>query len=124
MSAYFPFPRIPHGWFLAASSGDVAPGQVRAFTCFDEELVIFRTEDGDVHAVAAHCPHLGAHLAEGGCVVGDSLRCPFHGWRFAADGRCVEVPYTSAATIPRVGLRSWPAVEKGGFIFLWHDPDG
>jgi nitrite reductase/ring-hydroxylating ferredoxin subunit len=124
MAPHFPFPRIPYGWFLAARSSDVPVGGVRTFHYFSEELVVFRGDDGRAHAVEAHCPHLGAHLGEGGCVVGDSIRCPFHGWRFGADGRCVEVPYATAASIPRVGLRAWPLVEKGGFVFLWHDPDG
>ena len=31
--------------------------------------------------------------ALGGCVVGDSIQCPFHAWRFAGDGSCVEIPY-------------------------------
>ena len=46
----------------------------------------------------AYCPHLGAHLAEGGRVQGESVRCPFHAWEF--DGASGE-PYTEdAATAP------------------------
>ena len=37
----------------------------------------------------AHCPHLGAHLAVGGRVEGECLRCPFHGWKF--DGESGDV---------------------------------
>ena len=122
MSPHFPFPRLPYGWFLALPSRELQPGQVRSTHCFGEELVLYRTAAGAVHAVEAHCPHLGAHLGEGGCVVEDTVRCPFHGWRFAPDGRCVEVPYSTA--LPRVSLRAWPVAEKGGLIFLWHDPDG
>jgi phenylpropionate dioxygenase-like ring-hydroxylating dioxygenase large terminal subunit len=122
MRPVFPFPRLPYGWFLSAYSREIASGEVRTFRYFGEELVIYRDADGAVHALEAHCPHLGAHLGAGGCVDGDGLRCPFHGWRFAADGRCVEVPYSPR--VPRVGMRAWPIVERGGLIFLWHDPDG
>jgi phenylpropionate dioxygenase-like ring-hydroxylating dioxygenase large terminal subunit len=122
MSPHFPFPRLPYGWFLVARSQEVAPGEVRSFHYFGEELVLYRTAGGAAHAVEAHCPHLGAHLGEGGCVVDDTVRCPFHGWRFAPDGRCVET-YPGGA-VPRVGLRAWPVTEKGGLLFLWHDPDG
>lgn len=122
MSGHFPFPRLPYGWFLAAQSSEVEAGAVRSFRYFDEELVIYRGRDGAAHAVEAHCPHLGAHVGEGGCVVEDTLRCPFHGWRFGPDGQCVEVPYSER--LPNVGMRAWPLVEKGGFLFLWHDPDG
>ena len=122
--SHFPFPRLPYGWYLASSSAEILPGVTRSFRYFGEELVLYRSAAGVAHAVEAHCPHLGAHLGEGGCVEGDSLRCPFHGWRFGADGRCVEVPYSTARTLPRVGLRTWPVEEKGGFVFVWHDPDG
>jgi phenylpropionate dioxygenase-like ring-hydroxylating dioxygenase large terminal subunit len=119
---HFPFPRLPYGWYLASPSSDVAPGEMRTFHYFGQELVIYRSAAGVAFAVEAHCPHLGAHLGEGGCVEGDTVRCPFHGWRFASDGRCVEVPYSTV--VPRVGLRTWPVAEKGGYLFLWHDPDG
>ena len=124
MTAHFPFPRLPYGWFLVARSSEIPTGEVRSFHYFGQDLVLYRGEDGVARAVEAYCPHLGAHLGEGGRVVADTLRCPFHGWRFGADGRCVEVPYTTARTIPRVGLRTWPLVERGEFVFLWHDEGG
>jgi len=122
MNARFPFPRLPYGWFVAAYSREIPAGQVRSFHYFGEELVIYRGADGTPHAIEAHCPHLGAHLGEGGCIVEDGLRCPFHGWRFGPDGRCVEVPYSPR--VPRVAMRAWPVVERSGLVFLWHDPDG
>jgi phenylpropionate dioxygenase-like ring-hydroxylating dioxygenase large terminal subunit len=121
MPSRFPFPRLPYGWFLADASPALDDGAVRTHHYFGHELVVWRDSTGGVHAMEAHCPHLGAHLGEG-CVVDDSLQCPFHGWRFGGDGKCVAVPYSSS--LPRVGLRTWPAVEKGGLVFLWHDPDG
>ena len=118
----FPFPRLPYGWFVAARSHEIPVAGVRTFRYFDQDLVIYRAADGNAYAVEAYCPHLGAHLGEGGCVVDDSLQCPFHGWRFGPDGRCVEVPYSPR--LPRVGMRTWPLVERGGVVFLWHDADG
>ncbi len=56
--------------------------------------MLFRAEDGAPHLLDAHCPHLGAHLAVGGKVEAECIRCPFHGWKFdGADGTCVEIPY-------------------------------
>ena len=122
MSATFPFPRLPYGWFVVARSAEIPVAGVRSFHYFERDLVVYRGDDGAAHAVEAYCPHLGAHLGEGGCVVGDTVRCPFHGWRFGPDGRCVEVPYSER--LPRVGVRGWPVVERGGLVFLWHDADG
>ena len=42
-------------------------------------LAIYRGEDGQVYALDAYCPHLGANLGLGK-VCGNSLECPFHAW--------------------------------------------
>ena len=58
-------------------------------------LAVFRGEDGRAHVVDAYCPHLGAHLAVGGAVIGDCIQCPFHGWEFNGDtGKCTHIPTT------------------------------
>ncbi len=46
---------------------------------------------GTLTAFADACPHRLSPLSAG-TVIGDSLRCAYHGFRFAADGRCVEIP--------------------------------
>ena len=121
MTDRFPFP-IPRGWFFVAYSDELATGEVRTLNYFERELVLFRRADGVAHVVDAFCPHLGAHLGHGGTVVGNTLRCPFHGWRFGGDGACVEVPY--ATRIPATArLKLWPTIERNGFVLVWYDPD-
>ncbi len=121
MSRRIPLP-TPYGWFGVSDSDELASGEVRAIRYFDRELVILRGENGVARVFDAYCPHLGAHLGHGGVLEGDRLRCPFHGWRFDGDGRCVEVPY--AKTLPRrAALRAWPTCERNGAIFVWYHPE-
>jgi len=117
-------PGIPNGWFAVAWSRDLDPGQVERVRCFDDELVLFRTRAGQAKVLSAYCPHLGAHLAEGGRVIGDSVRCPFHGWQFdGTTGECVEIPYCKR--IPtRARVRAWPVVERNRMIMVWHHAEG
>lgn len=118
--------RFARGWHIVAFSRELEPGAVQRLHYFGVDLVLFRGESGVAAVLDAHCPHLGAHLAsDGGRIVGDALACPFHGWTFAADGECVDIPY--ATRIPeraRHALRGWPVQERNGFIALWHDPEG
>ncbi len=114
---------IPNGWFAVAFSRDLAPGEVKRIRYFDEDLVLFRTRSGAARALDAYCPHLGAHLGEGGRVVGETLRCPFHGWRYDGSGACVEIPYCEKIP-PRARLRGWDVLERNHLIFLWHHADG
>lgn len=119
----FPYPANPNGWFRVAYSEELAAGEVVPLQYFGRDLVLFRTEDGEAQVLDAHCPHLGAHLGHGGKVVGDTIRCPFHAWRFDGTGSCVDIPY--AKRIPgRAATRSWPVCEKNGIVLVYHDSEG
>jgi 3-ketosteroid 9alpha-monooxygenase subunit A len=73
---------------------------------------------GAARVLDAHCPHLGAHLGVGGRVRGDGIQCPFHGWRFDAAGRCVEVPRLERPP-PEARVRSYPVCERNESIHVW-----
>ena len=117
----FPFP-VPNGWFAIARSGELAPGEVRAMHLFGQDLVAYAGDDGTVHLAEAYCPHLGAHIAVGGRVEDNCIRCPFHGWKFDGDsGDCVDIPYAQTERISaRATLRTFPTVDRNGLIFAWH----
>ncbi len=119
VAARFPFPSFPRGWYVVAFSTDLAPGEVRTLHYFDRDLVAYRSEAGVVSVLDKTCPHLGAHLG-GGTVDGECLRCPFHAWKFAGDGHCVEVPY-AAKIPPRARVRAWPVLEQNGTILVHYD---
>ena len=114
---------IPNGWFAVAWSHELEPGGVRRVRCFEEELVLFRTRSGRAAVLDAYCPHLGAHLAEGGRVMGETLRCPFHGWQFDASGACTAIPYCDPIP-PRARLRAWEVDERNGLVFVWRHAEG
>ena len=76
----YDFGPYPNGWIQIAWSWELPPGQVRSLRCLGQEFVLFRGHDGKAHVLDAYCPHLGAHLGVGGTVVGNDIRCFFHGW--------------------------------------------
>ena len=120
--ARYPFPAVPNGWFCVAATDDLAVGDVKAVHYLDQELVVFRGEDGAARVFDAYCPHLGAHLGVGGKVCGTGLRCPFHAWRFEGDGRLAEVPDLDVP--PRVTAETWQVCELNGRVFVWHHAQG
>jgi len=118
----FPF-GIPNSWFHVSYSDELAKGEVRPIRYFGRDLVLFRGEDGRAGVLDAYCPHLGAHLGHGGKVVGDTIQCPFHAWRFDRAGRCAEIPYAKRIP-PKAEARAWPVQEVNGRIFVWHHAEG
>ncbi len=123
--ARFPFP-IPNGWFIVAQASEIEPGEIKRLHYFGRELVLFRTDSGEAHAVNAYCAHLGAHLAVGGKVEGEGIRCPFHGWCYdGASGRCTDIPYTESEHIPsQARIRAYPTLERNRMIWVWHHLEG
>jgi 3-ketosteroid 9alpha-monooxygenase subunit A len=114
--------RYPRGWFIIGTSADFAPGEPVRMKYFEQELVAYRgLDDNTVHVLDGYCPHLGAHLAVGGIVEGNNIRCPFHKWQFNSDGQCIDIPY--AKKIPaKACTRRWHTHESHGWVFIWHDP--
>jgi 5,5'-dehydrodivanillate O-demethylase len=58
--------------------------------------------------VAARCAHRGTQLSTGG-VEGDCLRCFYHGWKYDADGQCIEQPAEEGNWNSEFGIRTTPA---------------
>lgn len=113
------FPGYPRGWFVIAVSQELSPGEVKPIRYFGRHMVLYRTEDGTPVVHDAFCPHLGAHLGHGGMVVGNSIRCPFHAWRFDETGKCIEVPYAKRIP-PRACVGNHRVQEHNGLVFLWN----
>ena len=116
--ARFPF-GIPNTWYMVAYSDEIHTDALRPLPYLGHNMVAFRETSGQVAVLDGFCPHLGANLSVGGVCDGESVRCPFHGWRFNGRGECVEIPY--AKRIPRgAALRSFRVLERNGMVFVWH----
>jgi 3-ketosteroid 9alpha-monooxygenase subunit A len=116
-------PPFPTGWFAVALSDELDPGDILSRTYFGEEVIIFRDHGGMVAVLDAYCPHLGAHLGHGGVVGESSVRCPFHGWEFSLEGKCIGMPYGGRIP-PNAKTRSWAVIEQDDVILMWHDING
>lgn len=99
---------------------DCPPVRVRIM---GEDLVAFRDTTGRVGLVDRRCSHRGADLWFGRneeC----GLRCVYHGWKFDADGRCVDIPTMARdeGLRARVGITAYPTVEAGDIVWAYLGP--
>jgi 3-ketosteroid 9alpha-monooxygenase subunit A len=122
---------FPRGWFMVADAEEVTD-KPKAVRYFGRDLVLYRGQSGRPVMLDAYCPHMGTHLASNETsyvvrdhaqVEGDSIRCPYHAWRFGPDGKCDQIPYFSGPIPPSAKVRSWLVKESFGCVFAWHDPE-
>ncbi|HEX4264572.1 MAG TPA: aromatic ring-hydroxylating dioxygenase subunit alpha [Verrucomicrobiae bacterium] len=105
----------PH-WYPVAFAHEVKERPL-AVQLLDEKLVLWRTSNGQVHAARDLCLHRGVPLSLGR-VERDELVCKYHGFRYAADGRCVKIPaHPGAAIPPKLCLRTHPIRDNYGLIW-------
>jgi phthalate 4,5-dioxygenase len=90
-----------------------------------ERLVAFRDSAGQVGLLGEQCAHRGASLFFGRNE-DSGLRCVYHGWKFDARGRCIEMPNEPAESNFRdkVMQRAYPCVERGGVVWAYLGPTG
>lgn len=88
--------------------------------CLGQRLVLYRTAAGRVVCLSDLCAHRGAALS-GGTVAGDCVVCPYHGWRFDADGACTRIPANPPGrAIPaKARVDAYPVEERHGFVWVF-----
>jgi phenylpropionate dioxygenase-like ring-hydroxylating dioxygenase large terminal subunit len=104
-------------WQVAAFSTEIVPGQLLPRTLCGEPVVIYRAADGHPVALEDRCPHRFAPLSKG-VLIGDTLRCGYHGLCFGTDGRCTSIPGQSHIP-PQAKVRTHPAIERHRLIWIW-----
>ena len=123
---------FPRGWFMIGVA-DELPDNPTTLHFFGKDMVFYRGESGAPHLVHAYCPHMGAHLGRNSTsyiirdkqqIHGDSISCPFHGWRFGPDGHCDHIPYSPDFIPQSARLKTYTVVERAGIVWMWHDPQG
>lgn len=110
-------PALYGHWYAVARASRIGRAPV-AISLLDRHIALARTEAGDWLALEDRCPHRHAPLSAG-CVQGDHIACPYHGWSFGADGGLKRVPGLAPDTSPpNVRVRHFAVQELDGFVWL------
>ena len=115
---------LARSWHLVAGDEELPDGTGATPVtllpgCLDEPLVITRDGKGELACLSNACTHRGALVIDAPCAA-TSLRCPYHGRRFALDGRLTAAPgFEDAAGFPseRDHLPRLPLGRIGPLLF-------
>lgn len=111
---------VAKGWYVVCKSNELKKGKTLSKHIFGHRLVLFRTNSGKAHALDAFCPHMGMDLVKGK-VVGETIKCLFHEWKFNGKGDCIDIPCLKGQAPKGRSANSYPVEEKYGFIWVYSD---
>ena len=113
-------PFIHNAWYVIATSSEVSRSPMSR-TVLGHSIVLYRKEDGTPVALQNRCCHRSFPLVHGK-VEGDTIICGYHGLRFDACGRCVEIPMQK--TVPAgIKVRAYRTIERGSLVWIWMGAD-
>ncbi len=99
----------------------------RPIRLLGENLVLYKDRQGRLGLIGDRCPHRKVNMIYG-IPDEEGLRCPYHGWLFNHEGRCLEQPYEKAEDPAelfkdKVCTTAYPVQELGGLIFAYLGPE-
>ena len=112
-------------WTPVVLSNEVSAGdRTKRVRLMGEDLVVFRTKNGQPGLMAEHCTHRRASLYFGR-IEDSCLRCAYHGWAYALDGQCIDMPNQVAGTRfeDKVRHPAYACRESGGVIWAYMGPE-
>ena len=103
-------------WYVAEWSEQV-DRTLKAIRILGENIVLYRTVDGEVAALEDACPHRKLPLSKG-TLVNDRVVCGYHGLTFDARGACVAAP-TQGRIPTGAQVKRYPTLDRYGFVWIW-----
>lgn len=105
-------------WYVAATTQEVGSETLLHRKLLGTSVLLYRDEAGIAVAMHDRCPHRFAPLSMGK-KEGSEIICPYHGLRFNTGGFCTHNPHGKGALPPKPVVRTFPVVEKYGFLWIW-----
>src|SRR4051812_11187215 len=107
-------------WWPIAGVAELDEDPGRPVRLMGEDLVLFRSERGEIGLIGDRCAHRGISMTYG-IPQENGLRCAYHGWTYNAEGRTVDTPFEP--TCLHMKITAYPVQELGGLIWAYLGPD-
>jgi 5,5'-dehydrodivanillate O-demethylase len=110
-------------WQPIGAAVDLESKWTKRVRLLGEDLVIFKDRQGRLGLIAEQCPHRRASFAHG-IPTENGIRCPYHGWEYNAQGKCIHQPneQDKCAFRDKVSTDAYPVQEMGGMLFAYMGP--
>jgi phenylpropionate dioxygenase-like ring-hydroxylating dioxygenase large terminal subunit len=111
---------IYNQWYVILESKELKKGKPLLVKRLNEQLSLWRDENGNACCIADKCCHRGVSLSCGQIIDG-KLECPFHGFIYDKQGKVISIPANGKNTaVPQsMKVQSYRTFEDYGFIWIW-----
>lgn len=114
-------------WYFGDYAAKLKRGATERVMLLGEPVLLGRMKDGTAFALRDICPHRGVPLSAGRVMPEGAVECPYHGWRFRADGQCSLIPSLvggEAIKAESIRVRSYPVREQDGLLWVYMAAEG
>jgi len=111
-------------WHPVAIASELAEDNpVKFVRILCEDLVLFKTKNGEPGLLEDRCSHRGASLSYGR-VEERGIACAYHGWLYDPQGNCLEVPGLPAESgfCRTVKHKAYPVQKLAGLYWAYFGP--
>jgi phenylpropionate dioxygenase-like ring-hydroxylating dioxygenase large terminal subunit len=109
-------------WHLVCHVSEIPrPGDYATYELLGELALVVRGDDGRIRAFHNVCRHRAARVLDGPTGhAGNCIRCPYHAWTYALDGKLIAVPGRSQYELDERehGLVPLACEELLGLVFV------
>ncbi len=107
-------------WHAVGAVAELDKEPVQPVRLLGEDLVLFRSERGELGLIGPRCAHRAISLAYG-IPQRNGLRCAYHGWTYDTEGHVVDMPFEPAC-LP-LKIPAYPVQELAGLIWAYLGPE-
>ncbi|MDB5363051.1 MAG: rieske (2Fe-2S) domain protein [Rhodospirillales bacterium] len=110
-------------WQPIAAASELEKPWTKKVRLLGEDLILFRDRQGRRGLIAEQCPHRRASFLHG-IPTEDGIRCPYHGWEFDREGKCLSQPNEpdNCTFREKMATDAYPVEELGGVLFAYLGP--
>jgi 5,5'-dehydrodivanillate O-demethylase len=110
-------------WHVVGAAIELDKAWTKKVRLLGEDLILFRDREGKRGLIAEQCPHRRASFLHG-IPTEKGIRCPYHGWEFSHEGKCLNQPneIDNPSFRAKVSTTAYPVEELGGLLFAYLGP--
>lgn len=107
-------------WYMAAWASEIPSNTLFARTLLDQNVVMYRDQNGIAHALQDRCPHRFVPLSTGTlCKNNGTVKCRYHGLEFDSSGQCVHNPHGEGKIPAAARVNRYPLIEQHNSLWIW-----